>query len=172
MKHCREVKSSRETNLAHLTIFMEVTDSKARMQSSTWKFEAGMTAMTFRTSLDCSVWIRPMRGYIEKLCLNDKKESSQGRREVGVKCTWRASLYLHLHTVPLLLENFLQTPRNDQAQTRRSRCISHNFHCVIMSVIGFWFKPLDSNSSNARPSTSQALGYIFCCPADTGCRIQ
>lgn len=44
------------------------------------------------------------RGYIEKLCLNDKKESSQGRREVGVKCTWRASLYLHLHTVPLLLE--------------------------------------------------------------------
>lgn len=39
--------------------------------------------MTFRTSLDCSVWIRPMRGYIEKLCLNDKKESSQGWREGG-----------------------------------------------------------------------------------------
>lgn len=28
-----EVKSSLETNLAHLTIFTEVTDSKARMQS-------------------------------------------------------------------------------------------------------------------------------------------
>lgn len=65
-------------------------------------------------------------------------------------------------------KNFLQTPRNDQVQTRRFRCTSHNFHCVIMSVIDFWIKPLDSKSSNARPSTSQALGYLFCCLADTG----
>lgn len=35
MKHYKEVESSLETNLAHLTIFMEVTDSKARMQSNT-----------------------------------------------------------------------------------------------------------------------------------------
>lgn len=50
---------------------------------------------------------------------------------------------------------------------------SHSFHCVTTSVkLGFCLKPLDSNSSNACPFTSQTLGYLLCCPAGTGCRIQ
>lgn len=79
-----------------------------------------MTAMNFRTALDCSVSIRPMRGYIEKLCLSDKKKSSKGQREGGSEMYMESILVSASAHATLLLDNVLQTPRNDPAQTRRS----------------------------------------------------
>lgn len=51
-----------------------------------------MAAMKFRTTLDGSVCFRPMMGYIEKVYLSDKTESSKGQREGGSEVSMESIL--------------------------------------------------------------------------------
>lgn len=62
---------------------MEVTDSKAGMQSNTSEAWGRSDCHEVQDRFVLFCVYQAMRGYTEKLCLSDKKESSKGRREGG-----------------------------------------------------------------------------------------
>lgn len=134
MEHYTEVKSSLETNLAHLTIFMEVTDSKACIQSSTSEAWGGNDCHAVQDCIGLLCVYQAHEGlHRENYVSVTRRKAAKDRGKEGVKCTWKAS-YLHLHTVTLLLENVLETPENDQAQKHKLEDPVHNLYLLQLSL--------------------------------------